>query len=487
MKKLTSVILVLCLAFSALTVCAAKSPVKYGNAHIEMLNYGEFPAEEASVEIPRLNSAEGAETAVLKELHEYLRDSIAEMQPEIDVSSYGIPTDSLLKIFTETVNYYPELFHISSSIRYSYIGNSVYSVIPEYVITAEEYAARMKTYNERLDYIVSGAAPLKTYLEKILYIHNYLVTNFEYDTSYKIYDAYSFLTTGSGVCQAYTQTFNALMHRLGIECTSAINEPEKHTWNIVSLDGEFYHIDCTHDDPLGQSAGSVRYDLFMLSDSSVTSYKSHTSWYTVMYDAICDSNEYESGWVWNSSSSGIVNSGNKWYYIAAKDKQNSVLMSTEDFISGTAVDSFNSIYHVYGSSSSYYPGYYGGLTAAGTTLYYSSPSDIRFYDTVTGETGVLGIDSDISISSCRYDGNGILSVFFSKKPNNYDDSGSKEITIFNAGDPDGDGIVTSSDLVSVQKYLLTGLLDINWAVYDVTGNIGVDILDFIRIKKLSAR
>lgn len=204
MKKPVSVILVLCLAFSALTVCAAKSPVKYGNAHIEMLNYGEFPAEVASVEIPRLYSAEGAETAVLKELHEYLRDSIAEMQPEIDVSSYGIPTDSLLKIFTETVNYYPELFHISSSIRYSYIGNSVYSVIPEYVITAEEYAARMKTYNERLDYIVSGAAPLKTYLEKILYIHNYLVTNFEYDTSYKIYDAYSFLTTGSGVCQAYT-------------------------------------------------------------------------------------------------------------------------------------------------------------------------------------------------------------------------------------------------------------------------------------------
>ena len=175
------------------------------------------------------------------------------------------------------------------------------------------------------------------------------------------------------------------------------------------------------------------------------------------------------------------------HYIAEKDEQSSALMSTEDFISGTAVDSFNSIYHVYGSSSSYYPGYYGGITAAGTTLYYSSPSDIRFHDTVTRQTGVLGIDSDISISSCRYDGGGILTVFFSKKPNNYDDSGSREVTLFNAGDPDGDGIVTSSDLVSVQKYLLTGSLDLNWAVYDVTGNIGIDILDFIRIKKLSAR
>lgn len=487
MKKLTSVILVICLAFSALTVCAAQSPVKYGNAHIEMLNYGEFPAEVASVEIPRLYSAEGAEAAVLKELHEYLRDSIAEMQPEIDIRSYNIAPSQTEKLFTETVNYYPELFHISNTIGYSSVGNYVYKIIPIYVLTAEEYAARMKTYNERLDYIVSGAAPLKTYLEKILYIHNYLVTNFEYDTSYKIYDAYSFLTTGSGVCQAYTQTFNALMHRLGIECTSAINKPESHTWNIVRLDGEFYHIDCTHDDPLGQSAGSVRYDLFMLSDSSVTSYKSHTSWYTAMYDAVCDSNEYESGWVWNSSSSGIVNSGDKWYYIAETDEQNSVLMSTEDFISGTAVDSFNSTYYEHGSTSSYYYGYYGGITAAGTTLYYSSPSDIRFYDTVTGETGVLGIDSDISVSSCRYDGNGILSVFFSKEPNKDDDSGSREIMLFSAGDPDGDGIVTSSDLVSVQKYLLTGLLDINWAVYDVTGNIGVDILDFIRIKKLSAR
>ena len=486
MKKLTSVILVICLAFSALTVCAAKSPVKYGKAHIKMLNYGEFPTEESSVEIPRFNSAEGAETAELKELHEYLRDSIAEMQPEIDIRSYNIAPRQTEKLFTETLNYYPELFHISNTIGYNSVGNYVYKIIPIYVLTAEEYEAKMKTYNERLDYIASGAAPLKTDLEKILYIHNYLVTNFKYDTSYKIYDVYDFLTTGTGVCQAYTQTFNALMHRLGIECTSAINNPESHTWNIVRLDGEFYHIDCTHDDPLGQSAGSVRYDLFMLSDSSVTSYKSHTSWYTVMYDAICDSSKYESGWVWNNSSSGIVNSGDKWYYIAEKDEQSSALMSTEDFISGTAVDSFNSTYYKYGSSS-YYPGYHGGITAAGTTLYYSSPSDIRFYDTVSHETGTLGIDTDISISSCRYDGGGILTVFFSKKPNNYDDSGSREVTLFNAGDPDGDGIVTSSDLVSVQKYLLTGSLNFNWAVYDVTGNIGIDILDFIRIKKLSAR
>ena len=479
MKKLTSVILVLCLAFSALTVCAAKSPVKYGKAHIEMLNYGEFPAEVASVEIPRLYSAEGAETAELKELHEYLRDSIAEMQPEIDIRSYNIAPSQTEKLFTETVNYYPELFHISNTIGYSSVGNYVYKIIPIYVLTAEEYEAKMKTYNERIDYIASGAAPLKTDLEKILYIHNYLVANFEYDTSYKIYDVYNFLTTGTGVCQAYTQTFNALMHRLGIECTSAINKPEKHTWNIVSLDGEFYHIDCTHDDPLGQSAGSVRYDLFLLSDSSITGHDSHTSWYTAMYDAVCDSNEYESGWVWNNSSSGIVNSGDKWYYIAETDERNSVLMSTEDFISGTAVDSFNSTYYEHGSTNSYYPGYYGGITASGTTLYYSSPSDIRFYDTITQQTGVLGIDSDISISSCRYDGGGILTVFFSKEPNNFDDSGSREIMLFSAGDPDGDGIVTSSDLISVQKYLLTGLIDINWAVYDVTGNIGVDILDFI--------
>lgn len=487
MKKLTSVILVICLAFSALTVCAAQSPVKYAEVHIKMLNYGEFPTEESSVEIPRFNSAEGAENTELKELHEYLRDSIVAMQPEIDIRSYNIAPSQTEKLFTETVNYYPELFHISNTIGYNSVGNYVYSVIPEYVITAEEYAAKIKTYNERLDYIASGAAPLKTDLEKILYIHNYLVTNFKYDTSYKIYDVYNFLTTGIGVCQAYTQTFNALMHRLGIECTSAINNPESHTWNIVRLDGEFYHIDCTHDDPLGQSAGSVRYDLFLLSDSSVTRHDSHTSWYTAMYDAVCDSSKYGSGWVWNNSSSGVVNSGDKWYYISEKDKQNSALMSTEDFISGTAVDSFNSMYYVYGSSNSYYPGYHGGITASGTTLYYSSPSDIRFYDTITQQTGVLGIDSDISISSCRYDGGGILSVFFSKEPNNFDDSGSREIMLFSAGDPDGDGIVTSSDLVSVQKYLLTGSLNFNWAVYDVTGNIGIDILDFIRIKKLSAR
>ena len=68
--------------------------------------------------------------------------------------------------------------------------------------------------------------------------------------------AYDGLIYGVGVCEAYTRTFKAILDRLGIPCVcvtgiyspkSTINEP--HIWNYVQIDGKWYGVDVTHDDP----------------------------------------------------------------------------------------------------------------------------------------------------------------------------------------------------------------------------------------------
>ena len=64
---------------------------------------------------------------------------------------------------------------------------------------------------------------------------------------------YGFLVDGVGICMGYTTTFQLFMDLLGIQCITvegtAYNYTETHAWNQVYLDGDWYCVDVTWDDP----------------------------------------------------------------------------------------------------------------------------------------------------------------------------------------------------------------------------------------------
>lgn len=64
---------------------------------------------------------------------------------------------------------------------------------------------------------------------------------------------YGFLVDGKGICLGYTRTFQLFMDLLGIECITvegmAYGYTADHAWNQVRLDGEWYCVDVTWDDP----------------------------------------------------------------------------------------------------------------------------------------------------------------------------------------------------------------------------------------------
>ncbi len=119
--------------------------------------------------------------------------------------------------------------------------------------------------------------------ERELLIHDILVRNISYDTSAaamadSFTDAatvYGALVGGRAICTGYAQAFKLLCGRLGLSCITVkgMSKGEAHMWNIVRLDGAWYHIDVTWDDPvpaLGVSALAtemMRYDYLNLSDS----------------------------------------------------------------------------------------------------------------------------------------------------------------------------------------------------------------------------
>ena len=526
MKKVLTLILTLSLLLCPLGVSAAEPELQTAYGYAKLLNFGEFPEKPeyeagiATASIPQYNSAADAtdstSKSALQEIHEYLRDNMMNCASEISLNSYNISATELNKIITETSNYYPELFHVNNGYRYSLLSNVVYTLYPQYVnpdnrsyiYTKDEqadakaaYDTALKTYNNEIEHIISGIAPEMTDLEKALYVHDYLVTHFQYDLRYyssdpsvyaqKVHDVYGFFDQKVGVCQAYTQTFNAIMHRLGIECTSAIDTPDNHTWNIITLNGEDYHIDATHDDPVGQSEGAADHSLFLLSDETVKNHQLHSEWYSVMYNTSCADNSYESRYAWNEADSSFEYVDGKWYFIEYLASSKSRLYSTKDFINfETVVQSFDTTFPVPDQPTYSYIGYFGGITAVGNSVYYSAPNRMIYCynaktDTVSDIT-VTPPSSINTVTSCRYEGNGVLKVFFSLKPNSFDDGGSTTVTLFNIGDTDGDDKVSSTDIANTKKYLLGSKTDFNWATVDFGNKKQVNILDLVKIKKLAA-
>lgn len=94
-------------------------------------------------------------------------------------------------------------------------------------------------------YIRAGMSDRK----KARVLHNWLVNNGHYDETKTVYDMEALLTKGYGVCEAYTYAYEELLSRAKVACGHISSDSMSHIWNVIRLDGKWYHADVTWDDP----------------------------------------------------------------------------------------------------------------------------------------------------------------------------------------------------------------------------------------------
>jgi len=87
--------------------------------------------------------------------------------------------------------------------------------------------------------------------EKIIAAHDWIVENVDYVSTSYCYEAYGAICNKEAVCLGYAKAFDAFMKILDIPCVMVSSESMNHAWNMVQLDGEWYWIDTTWDDPVG--------------------------------------------------------------------------------------------------------------------------------------------------------------------------------------------------------------------------------------------
>lgn len=115
-------------------------------------------------------------------------------------------------------------------------------------------------------------------------VHDYIVTHVSYDTTYSRYTAYAALTKGKAVCQGYALLTQRMLKSAGIvnHIISGRVRGEPHLWNIVRIDGRWYQLDATWNNPRPDISGRVRYKYYNLTDDEMS--MDHT-WYDDRFEA----------------------------------------------------------------------------------------------------------------------------------------------------------------------------------------------------------
>ncbi len=80
---------------------------------------------------------------------------------------------------------------------------------------------------------------------------------------------YGTLVNRLSVCQGYAKTYQYLLNQLGIENYLCSSEKLVHVWNIVELDGVYYHVDVTYDDPIPDVLGRADHSNFLVSTAKL--------------------------------------------------------------------------------------------------------------------------------------------------------------------------------------------------------------------------
>lgn len=107
--------------------------------------------------------------------------------------------------------------------------------------------------------------------QKVKAIHDWVLLHVAYDSTLRKHSAYDALVSGQAVCQGYASLTYRLLTDAGIPARIAEGTVSTgaHAWNLVKLDGKWYELDTTFDDPVPDVAGRTEYGYYLVTDEQL--------------------------------------------------------------------------------------------------------------------------------------------------------------------------------------------------------------------------
>ena len=221
-----------------------------------------------------------------REIYQTLRDGLMVAEPSIRLDTDDI--ELVIDIFERVFWDYPEIFWATGAANTQLItrvvGQNHINFMPEYSHLGDAKVAMQLAIDERVDAFLATIDEEMSDFEVVLAVYEYIILTTSYNLNAPDHqNIVSVFINGESVCAGISKAAQLLLNRLGIFATYVVgdafvdghNGPMPHAWNLVRVDGEYYHLDVTwglpsfNEDNEMATQISILYDYFLLNDDLI--------------------------------------------------------------------------------------------------------------------------------------------------------------------------------------------------------------------------
>ena len=165
-------------------------------------------------------------------------------------------------VFACVMNDHPELFYVEGYQFTEYMTDAVVTEITfsgTYSMTAEEIGQTQLLIVQRLRDCFAQIPLNEDEYNTVKYLYEWLINNTEYDkTAENNQNICSVFLQGKSVCQGYAKAMQYMLQQAGIQCllVTGFTNGERHGWNLVRVNGNYYYLDPTWGDASYTSNGT---------------------------------------------------------------------------------------------------------------------------------------------------------------------------------------------------------------------------------------
>lgn len=257
---------------------------------------------DAGASTPEASAADAATPADFSAADAYqrtceiLRRAILDGRTDrVDLSDVR-PTEAEFLSAKESLVFEPRLTHWDTTIYSSSTGSDGVKRVVAFTLYYRVDETVLATYQDDLDaaatWLANQVDPAASTYDKALFVYDWLINNVAYN--HEVADSgnpdslartpLGALVYASAVCVGYATAYQLVLEKLGIACDCVSGTEMNHTWNVVNIDGTYYHADLTWDDK--DDDQGPRHFYFLVSEQTIA--RDHYGGWDLHFDAPAD-------------------------------------------------------------------------------------------------------------------------------------------------------------------------------------------------------